>query len=266
MIRLRTRFHSHRLMLCAQDQVARLLLACGIIDDWISVQGQACASLFAGADSVEGQLQAWLKDCDLAIGWMEEHGGTLSEKLRMVGAREAVVLSPFSSTIHAIHQRDRFLEAIQEAPADGRETGISTMPEPLLHLGQTCLNDAGVPVGSLLAVIHPGSGSAHKCVASAVLAFGVDAIQTFGAIPVRSEGPGSSYSGRGAGPGEPFCRAGLRRHPSGRPDGGADRGFVRTDRSGSLGSERTQGHSATGCALSLPVVERCQSVRRKALS
>lgn len=189
MIRLRTRFHSHRLMLCAQDQVARLLLACGIIDDWISVQGRACASLFAGADSVEGQLQAWLKDCDLAIGWMEDDGGTLSEKLRMVGAREAVVLSPFSSTIHAIHQRDRFLEAIQEAPADGRETGILTMPEPLLHLGQICLNDAGVPVGSLLAVIHPGSGSAHKCVASAVLAFGVDAIQTFGAIPVILEGP-----------------------------------------------------------------------------
>ncbi|MFI5222923.1 MAG: hypothetical protein ACHQX3_01555, partial [Nitrospirales bacterium] len=50
MARLRTRFPNNQLVLCAEDQVARLLHACRIIDVWTSVQGRACSDLFAGAD------------------------------------------------------------------------------------------------------------------------------------------------------------------------------------------------------------------------
>lgn len=189
MLRLRNRYPAHRLVLCAQDQVARLLLACGIIDEWISVQGRACSDLFAGMDSVEGQLEAWLKACDLVLGWLEDRDGTLSKMLKRVGAREVVVGSPFSPTIQAIHQRDRFLEAIHETPSDGEGTALLTVPEPLLHLGQVCLDDAGFPVGSLLVVIHPGCGSAHKCVAPEALAAVAVAIQTVGATPVILSGP-----------------------------------------------------------------------------
>lgn len=189
MLRLRNRFPSHRLMLCAQDQVAKLLLACGIIDDWISVEGRACADLFSGVESVVGEVRTWLEVCDLAVGWLEDRDGTLSERLRRGGAREAVVRSPFSTGIQAIHQRDRFLEAIQEAPFDGEGTALLTLPGPLLHLGQVYLDNAGFPVKSQLVVIHPGSGSAHKCVAPEALAFVVGTIQTFGAIPVLLEGP-----------------------------------------------------------------------------
>ena len=57
MVRLRTRFPNHRLVLCAEDQIARLLLACRIIDAWTSVEGRDCADLFAGVDSATGQLQ-----------------------------------------------------------------------------------------------------------------------------------------------------------------------------------------------------------------
>ncbi len=60
MVRLRTRFPNHRLVLCAGDQIARLLLTCRIVDEWISVQGRACADLFAGVDSATGQIQTWL--------------------------------------------------------------------------------------------------------------------------------------------------------------------------------------------------------------
>ena len=187
MIRLRTRFPAHRLMLCAEEQVAKLLLACGIIDEWISVQGRACADLFSGVESVVGEVRTWPEVCDLAVGWLEDRDGTLSEGLTRGGAREVVVTSPFSPTIQATHQRDRFLEAIHEAPFEGE--ALLTAPESLFHLGQACLDDAGFPVKSRLVVIHPGSGSAHKCVAPEALAFVVGTIQTFGAIPVMLEGP-----------------------------------------------------------------------------
>ena len=190
MARLRNRFPKHRLVFCAEDQVARLLLACRNIDEWTSVQGRACTDLFAGADSATGQGQAWLQDCDLAIGWMEDGGGKVSETLKAVGVvGQVIVRSPFSVTIHATHQRDRFLEVIDEAPSDEEGDVLLAVPEPLLHLGRACLEAAGPSIGESLAVIHPGSGSAHKCVAPELLASVVGALQISGGTPVILEGP-----------------------------------------------------------------------------
>ena len=187
MTRLRNRFPRHRLLLCAGDQAATLLLACRIIDDWTSVQGRTCADLFAG--SVTGQLQTWLEDCDLAIGWMEDADGRLSVALKAAGVREVIVMSPFSLLIHATHQRDRFLEAINEAPYDGDGHAGLTVPEPLFSLGQGCLETAGISNRQPFAVIHPGSGSAHKCVGPEILASVVAALQLSGTTPVILEGP-----------------------------------------------------------------------------
>ena len=77
MVRLRTRFPNYRLVLCAEDQIAKLLLACRIVDVWTSVQGRDCTDLFVGADSVTGQVRTWLEDCDLAIGWTQDLDGKL---------------------------------------------------------------------------------------------------------------------------------------------------------------------------------------------
>jgi ADP-heptose:LPS heptosyltransferase len=189
MTRLRTRFPKHRLLLCAEDQVARLLLACGIIDEWISMQGRLCADLFAGANSSMGQVQTWLEDCDLAIGWMEDLDGKLSATLKAVGIRQVIVRSPFSTSIQATHQVDRFLEVVDEAPSDNKGDVLLTMTEPIFRLGQVCLESTGLSSRQLLVVIHPGSGSIQKCVAPEVLASVVVALEIFGATPVILEGP-----------------------------------------------------------------------------
>ena len=189
MVRLRGRFPNHRLVLCANDQIAKLLFTCRIIDAWTSVQGRNCADLFAGADLVAGQVRAWLEDCDLAIAWTEDLDGKLSQTLTAVGVREVITRSPFSATILARHQRDRFLETINEAPSDDAGDILLTVTEPLFRLGRVCLEAAGCSTGEPLVVIHPGSGSIHKCVAPETLASVVAAVQMSGAIPVVLEGP-----------------------------------------------------------------------------
>ena len=189
MARLRTRFPNHRLVLCAEDQIARLLLACGIIDAWTSVQGRACTDLFVGADSATDQVQTWLEDCDLAIGWMQDLDGKLGETLKAAGVQEVIVRSPFSTALQSTHQCDRFLEAINEAPvAEGRDV-LLPVTEHLYGLGQTCLEGVGFTNRQPFLIIHPGSGSAHKCVAPKVLAAVVTGLQMSGAIPVILEGP-----------------------------------------------------------------------------
>jgi len=194
MIRLRTRFPNHRLVLCAEDQIAKLLLACSIVDAWTSVQGRNCVDLFAGAESVMSQAQTWLEDCDLAIGWTQDLDGKLNETLKAVGVREVIMRSPFSTEIRAIHQRDRFLEAINEGPSDDEGDVLLMVTEHLHHLGRTCLEAAGLSSRPSLVVIHPGSGSVHKCVASETLASVVIAVQDSGATPVVLEGPADRES------------------------------------------------------------------------
>ena len=97
--------------------------------------------------------------------------------------------SPFSTAIRSIHQCDRFLEAINEAPSHDGGDVLLTVTEPLLHLGQACLEGADLSNGRSFAVIHPGSGSTHKCVAPKTLAAVVIAFQISGATPVILEGP-----------------------------------------------------------------------------
>jgi heptosyltransferase-3 len=188
-VRLRTRFPNHQLVLCGEEQVARLLLACRVIDAWTSSHGRACTDLFAGASSVTGQVETWLEDCELAIGWMQDVDGTLNETLKAAGVREVIVRSPFSTAIRSRHQCDRFLEAINEAPFDEGKAVSLTLREPLHRLGQACLERADLANGRPFAVIHPGSGSAHKCAAPEILATVVIALQTSGTIPVILEGP-----------------------------------------------------------------------------
>jgi len=194
MARLRARFPSYRLVLCAEDQVAKLLLAYGIIDKWISVRGLESTDLFTCADSVKGRIPTWLEGCDLAIGWTQDLDGKLNETLKAIGVREVIMRSPFSATIREIHQRDRFLETIDEAPSDDHGGLLSTVAEPILHLGRACLEAAGLSNEESLVIIHPGSGSAHKCVSAEILAPLVNALQLSRALPVILEGPADRKS------------------------------------------------------------------------
>ena len=189
MVRVRTRFPHYRLALCAEAQVAKLLYACGIIDTWTAIQGRDCADLFVDAGSVTGQVRTWLMDCDLAIGWTQGLDGTLRGTLKAFGVREVIVRSPFSTEILAAHQRDRFFETIDEVPSKDDGDVLLKVTEPVLQFGRTCLEAAGLSIGQSLVVIHPGSGSPHKCVAPETLLPVVIAVQRVGATPVILEGP-----------------------------------------------------------------------------
>jgi ADP-heptose:LPS heptosyltransferase len=177
------------LVLYEEGRAARLLIACGIIDEWVPVQGLACVSLFAGIQQPNGQKHQWFERCDLAVGWMKDPDGKLAETLKAIGAREVIATSPFSSMIQARHQRDRFLEAINEVPSDSEQDVLLAVTEPVCQLGRAFLEEQGIKIGKPLVVVHPGSGSGHKCAAPEALAGVVSAVQNCGAIPLILEGP-----------------------------------------------------------------------------
>lgn len=188
-IRLRNRFPSHLLVLWAEAQAARLLVACGVVDAWAPVQGLVCADLFVGESQPTGKAKSWFEQCDLAVAWMKDLDGKVSRTLTANGAKKVLVESPFSSRLQATHQRDRFLEAIDEAPSHGDQDVLLRVTEPVYQLGRACLEEPGLSPEERLVVIHPGSGSAHKCVSPETMASVVSVVENRGAIPVLLEGP-----------------------------------------------------------------------------
>ncbi len=189
MRRLRNRFPDHRLVLCAGVEVSTLLAACGIIDEWISWQASGSTCLFLDSDRLTPQWDEWLSHCDCAVGWLQDAGGTFASRLTSFGARQAVVRSPFSDDLQAVHQADRFLEIIGEDPVESAEGLPQSAMGALRSPAKVLIERYGLSDGSPLAVIHPGSGSPAKCVEPCVLVPVVGILDTRGATPLIVEGP-----------------------------------------------------------------------------
>lgn len=186
---LRLRFPQHETVLIASAAVSRLLLECGLINSWISQEGQACLGLFSGTLSVSWELRSWLNRCDLAVAWMEDEDGACGARLRELGAVRVMIQSPFSTGLRARHQGDRFLETLGEMAADMSSEGTIRIPTHLLDRGRDCLDAFGIPRSHALVLVHPGSGSIHKCHEPRGIAGLIERLQQEGMCPLLLEGP-----------------------------------------------------------------------------
>lgn len=165
---LRQRFPGHEVILCGEKQTAEFLVECGLVDRAMSVQTTACTALFGGAASEDPVLRDWLSRCDLAVAWTSDEAGTLAAALNTCGAAAVLVQSPFASTLASVHQSDRFLE-IAHGPPDHVSVAPLSLPEMLRDEAEACLGECGIARNRPIAVIHPGSGSRHKCVRPEIL-------------------------------------------------------------------------------------------------
>lgn len=192
--RLRARFPRHQLLLCAQGQASEFLHECRLIDRWMSVETTACTALFGGSHPHDLLLSDWLARCDLAVAWTTDESGTLAAVLKHSGAATVLVQSPFCSTLNAVHQSDRFAEILQELAAEPVAMNPLSVPAHVREKASGCLREYHLPSDRPLVLIHPGSGSRHKCVRPEVLASVVQQLQTQGLVPLILEGPADQES------------------------------------------------------------------------
>ena len=162
--RLRLRYPHHRLVLCAHERAAALLGATSLVDEWIAFQGAGCAALFNGSRPEDPALLDCLSRCDLAVAWIRDEAGMLAAGLRTCGAADAVVQSPFAQTLNAVHQSDRYAELLGEKTVEVPNVTYLVMPDDLCQEAQAHLQTCGVSFNRPIALVHPGSGSRHKCV------------------------------------------------------------------------------------------------------
>ncbi len=187
--KLVARFSQHTILLIAHAPISRLLAECRLIDEWISIESPICIGLFTRFGYQPIELQSRLERCDAAVAWTEDTDGSLACVFREFRISQVRIQSPFSSALNAGHQRDRFLETVGESRADLPGQDALQIPDHLLEEGRVCLRERGVSQDRSLVLVHPGSGSIHKCLGAEKLACILQRLQQQGMYPVLVEGP-----------------------------------------------------------------------------
>jgi heptosyltransferase III len=187
--RIRSRYPTHEVIVCAGESVSRLLMDCQEVDGWVSSQGSAMTWFFEQEGTAAGALQEYLARCDVAVAWMQDQEALVSQALRKSGAVKTIVSSPFSSAWQSVHQSDRFSETLGEWPITAETFRPIQIPVSLAMRGRTCLERAGINPGKPFMAIHPGSGSPKKSIAIEQMADMISTVQREGLQPLVIEGP-----------------------------------------------------------------------------
>ena len=187
--RLRVRFPQHEIVLIAAAAVSRLLLECGVISDWLLLEGQACLGLFSGASSISKELYSCVNRCDRAVVWMEDKEGVLGSFFQEFGVANVQIQSPFSKGLRARHQSNRFLETLSEPTRDSVSESTVQVPPHLLERGKDPLDALRISQEQSLVLVHPGSGSVHKRLEPRRMASLIERLWQEGMYPLILEGP-----------------------------------------------------------------------------
>lgn len=164
---MRAGFPNHELVLLAESEVGTLLIDCGVIDQVRSIGSGQWSALFAGGEQVLGEQRELFRRCDLLVGWLNDHTGSLNRTMQELGVSRVILQSPAS--VEGGHQSERFLRISQrEIHADVRPSFRLRLPDHVRQAGARALRVSGIGQSSPLVVCHPGSGSIHKCVRSDV--------------------------------------------------------------------------------------------------
>ena len=187
--RLGARDNGREILLVALEPISRLLIACGVITGWMSWEGPAGAGLFSKGVPLPCQLKMWLSRCDIAVAWMDDNEGALRATFEEFAVEEVRIQSPFSPALHRRHQSHRFLETVEEPTDSGSWDRFIRVPPNVIEEGAACLQRIGIPRGRPFVLVHPGSGSAHKCLNPMAIADVIQGLAQKGLLPVVVEGP-----------------------------------------------------------------------------
>jgi len=155
----------HECILLARGEIGRLLMEDGIIDRVIALEGPVFSELLEENPRRNQEFTDIFSRYTHAVAWVSDSAGRLSENLQRVGIGQRCVVSPHAHSLQALHQSDRFCETLELGMFDpsGKtflSPGCPQVDEPLLKI---CIPSFQTKQSKPVIMMHPGSGSRHKC-------------------------------------------------------------------------------------------------------
>ncbi|MBK9113440.1 MAG: glycosyltransferase family 9 protein [Nitrospira sp.] len=186
---IRNQFPQHEIALLAGESVGMLLCGAGEVDRVFRLESTYLSELWAGLDSLRSEFKVWLQNCDVAVGWLPDTDGILAATLRVSGVQYTCLKSASSADLHAEHQAARYLAAIQLSGIN-QMVGTPLVLSPIIReQGRRILEGLIRENRQPVVVIHPGSGSSHKCIEAQRLVPVIDWLLQADMAPLLLEGP-----------------------------------------------------------------------------
>ena len=163
---IRDRLPRHEVILLARKEIGGLLVEYGVIDRAIDIEGPAFSELLQESPSRNSERADFLSRCTHAVAWVTDAAGRLSENLQRIGIRHRCIGSPHDRSLQAVHQSDRYCEILDRGMSGthgkvfshpGTQKSNGPWLKPSIRSFQTKIFQQKV------LMIHPGSGSQHKC-------------------------------------------------------------------------------------------------------
>ncbi|MGB0910738.1 MAG: glycosyltransferase family 9 protein, partial [Nitrospirales bacterium] len=148
-----------------------LLVACGEIGSAISLEGRFLSDLYCSPDQWSSQTHKIISCCTHVFGWLNDADQQVVQNLQAFGVILGCMQSPNDMSLSSRHIEDRYVETFQEWLHND-----IIVSDRLRILDDSSDTSGPQLAGSTLApyrqriVIHPGSGSRHKCTESVFLA------------------------------------------------------------------------------------------------
>ena len=191
---LRRQFPQHEIALLVGAAVGLVLRDGGETDRVFPLESTYLTELFAGSDSVHLAFRKWINTCDLAVGWLQDTEKAVLNTLRTLGVQRLCVQSPSSSDLLSEHQAARYLEVLDAAVVNTVKNHPLILSPSVREQGRQILHRLNWSHQQRLVVIHPGSGSVHKCMEASRFPSVIEWLSSEGTFPVLLEGPSDGES------------------------------------------------------------------------
>ena len=175
---LRQAFASHEIVLMVQPRIGRLLQSCGEVDQTWSIDGSVLSALYCDNPTVRTPIREVLSRTTHVVGWFQDTDKRLANTFRNLGVQQVLLISPKANTLQSRHMSERYMETLK--PWGGHFSRQMIPFSPLKVKGRqyadSQFEDVGYANKKKIVLIHPGSGSPHKCLPPEVLGRLVQAV------------------------------------------------------------------------------------------
>jgi len=168
---LRHALASHEIVLMAQPQIGHLLQSCGEVDQTWSIDGSVLSALYCDNPTVRAPIWEVLSRTTHVVGWFQDADKRLANTFQNLGIQRVLLMSPKANTLQSRHMSERYMETLKPWGVDCRWQMIPFSPLKVKGIkhADSQFEDVGYANEKKIILIHPGSGSPHKCLPPEVL-------------------------------------------------------------------------------------------------
>ena len=162
---LRRSFPEERCVWVGKAEIGDLLCSLGLIDQSISIDSGFLSDLFLPFEQRHEAINKILINTSHLIGWFSDQHSVLSLNLAVYKIPTVIIQSPHDEELLSQHYEDRYLETISHLDLVQAPDSIEQIESPHDYAERTDAHgwDHHKFPNSQKIMMHPGSGSSHKC-------------------------------------------------------------------------------------------------------